>query len=199
MGEIAGIPVVILAGGKSERFGHPKGLAEFQGQALFSHIRNRLAAQAQAPIRVNTAEQSAYMSLVQDPLPDELEEEIGPLAGLHAAMSWADKSGYAAVITVPVDTPLLPETLVRDLTVAGPSAIATSQGRSHPICGLWNARDHSKLKSAIETGLRAAHAWADLCTASLVDFPSIHGIDPFYNINTQTDLDQLSRLIDGQT
>jgi molybdopterin-guanine dinucleotide biosynthesis protein A len=129
-------------------------------------------------------------------LPDSIPDQPGPLAGVLAAMIWAE-ADYVA--TVPGDAPFLPPDLLVRLaearTAAGAEiALARSGGRSHPVAALWPSRLRPALQRAIsEEGLRRMADWVARHQAVEVDFP-VEPVDPFFNINRPEDLAAAERL-----
>ena len=185
---------MILAGGASRRFGSPKGFAQLNGVRLIDLVLERLRAQTRAEIALNAGAKSAYGALDLPLIPDSHTGQPGPLAGLYAAMDWAASLGYERVATVPVDLPFLPTDFITRLNAADAPAIAQSQERAHPVCGLWPVSLKDELGRQIEAGMRAAHIWATHCQAKPVHFPlDEKGRDPFFNINTPDDLTAAER------
>lgn len=182
------VPVAILAGGKSSRFGADKAQAILAGKPLMQHVYDQMAAQTAGAIVINSATASGDMDGIPV-ISDQAGPEIGPLAGIHSALSWARLEGHIAIVTVSVDTPFLPGTLLTRLTAQDAPAYAQSGGRKHPTIGLWRVADLERLETALEEGVRAAHAWIDLCGALPVSFELERGVDPFFNINTRDDLE----------
>ncbi|MEL6486651.1 MAG: molybdenum cofactor guanylyltransferase MobA, partial [Pseudomonadota bacterium] len=71
--------------------------------------------------------------------------------------------------------------------------IAASNGRSHPVNGLWNTTQIKDLDAYLESGRRSAQGWAESCKAREVSFHAdARGFDPFYNINTPADLERIA-------
>ncbi|MEM9180523.1 MAG: molybdenum cofactor guanylyltransferase [Pseudomonadota bacterium] len=188
------IACVILAGGQSRRFGSNKALARLDGKRLVDLMIQRLASQTTGPIAVSAPDDGALSLDQHQILPDLVGDDIGPLAGLHAAISWAAANGYEAVITTPVDTPGLPEDFVARLLAVSAPAVARCEHRVHGLHGIWPVSLISDLKAQISSGLRAARLWAEACGAQECVFTSSSVHDPFYNVNTQADLSKLIRL-----
>ncbi len=101
-------------------------------------------------------------------IPDAIEGNAGPLAGLHASLSWAlgKTPGARYIASVPADTPFLPLDLVARLVAAvqatgASSAIAASMGRQHPVVGLWDVSLLGNLGEALHFGMRAMHRFAE--------------------------------------
>ena len=186
------LPCVILAGGRSRRFGSDKAVAELGGQRLIDIVLHKLRAQTDGPIAVNAAG-DAYAGLGVPLIADRLGGTLGPLAGLHAALCWAAEQGHGDVVTTPVDTPLLPADFIARLAAHGAPAVAFCNGRTHAVHGIWPTRLKDDLRSAVEAGMRAAQDWQTACGAGLCRFPHAADDDPFANINRPEDLAALQR------
>ena len=117
---------------------------------------------------------------------DLLPGVTGPLAGLHAALAHAQGEDW--VLTVPGDTPFLPDDLVARLTRAAAehkAAVAASAGRTHPVIGLWHTNLLDDLAAALTAeGLREMHRWCARIGAAVAEWED----EPFLNINTPEDL-----------
>lgn len=188
---ISATACVILAGGRSRRFGANKAFAELRGVRLIDHLVERLSTQTNGPIAINAPADMGDAARGYALIPDRLTGDIGPLAGLHAALSWAADEGIERVITTPVDTPMLPNDYVARLLESGAPSVSRYQDRTHSLHGIWSVALRSDLEHAIQTGLRAAHQWAAACEAQECVFPAQSGPDPFFNINTKDDLRDL--------
>lgn len=180
-------PCVILAGGMSRRFGGQKAFAKLNGVSLVELVDARLTAQTTGQVALNVSDAKSFAVYKTRLVPDIISGGVGPLAGLHAAMCWAERNGHAHVVTVAVDTPFLPDDLIRKFVKAGAPAIAKSGDQMHPVCGYWPTNTAPALEECVANGMRAVHAWAETCGAEPVTFPQ-RGIDPFFNINTREDL-----------
>lgn len=182
------LPCVILAGGQSRRFGSNKAFATLRGARLIDHLRARIKHQSAGPIAINAPTGAGFDDVSEPLIIDRLTGNLGPLAGLHAAMSWAKDAGYSAVITTPVDTPVLPNDFVERLVATGAPAIVNYKDRGHYLHGLWRTSLTDQLESAIERGMRSARDWAAECNAATCEFHEQAGLDPFFNVNTPDDL-----------
>jgi molybdenum cofactor guanylyltransferase len=83
------VPVYILAGGKSSRFGSDKARALIDGRPLICRIAQAVAPHAQA-IKVVAAQADAYADLGLATIADRTPG-AGPLAGLQAALDDANE------------------------------------------------------------------------------------------------------------
>ena len=189
MAAASDIAVCILAGGASRRFGGNKAFAEWNGQPLIAHILDLVRAQTSGPVAINGAGPDLFSGFDVPVLADEAWVNAGPLAGIRTALLWAQRQGVDEVVTLGVDLPFLPSTYVSKLQTAGVPVIAGSNGRWHPVNGLWAVAQLAELEGYLESGRRSAHGWAELCKASVADFlPEADDIDPFFNVNTAEDL-----------
>ncbi|WBU58328.1 molybdenum cofactor guanylyltransferase MobA [Paracoccus sediminicola] len=189
-------PAVILAGGRARRMGGgDKLLLEMGGAPILDHILARLRPQA-GPIAISANGDPARFARFGLPvLPDPLPDFPGPLAGILAAMIWAEGLGADAVVSVAGDTPFLPEGLVAGLNdSAADSGIALAADhdaggalRLHPTFGLWPVALRGALKAALADGVRRIRQFAvpqGFGTALFEAAPEAS----FFNINTPEDL-----------
>ena len=188
MTKLPAIPVVILASGQARRFGSPKGLALIDGVPIVQLIASKMSEQTRGPILINSDKDSEYAALGLGVLPDLTPGGLGPLAGLHTAIAWALENNFSQIVTVPVDTPFLPDNLVERLVDHGAPAIAESCDQQHPICGIWSAKQIDEIETALQGGERRAMRWASACNAAIVHFECTYETDVFFNVNTPEDL-----------
>lgn len=80
------IPVFILAGGRSLRFGSEKALASFEGKPLIQFLMEQLARQTSGPVAVNCDPASKLREDDYTVISDLIGSDLGPLAGIHASM-----------------------------------------------------------------------------------------------------------------
>ena len=203
---------MVLAGGQGRRFAGPdaaahKALADLCGTPLIARVLARTASHGGTTIISTNSDFASFRRFGLPVVTDQAFLGAGPLAGLLAAMHYADRQNSApvAVFSVPADTPFLPDDLLAQLlasatTPAGlaPRFAATSQ-RWHPLTGLWPLALAPHLQDYLASGKRSAHGWAKAAQAKPVSFaPLKAGIDPFFNINTQQDLSRAAELLHAQ-
>jgi molybdenum cofactor guanylyltransferase len=187
---------VIIAGGRSSRMGREKALTVLAGKALLNHVIERIDPQVTAVVVNANGDVSRFaafgLSVIADRRPD-----IGtPLAGLHAALSFARDKGFDAALTVPSDAPFLPRDLASRLAeVHSAAVIAASAGQQHFLTGLWSHRLLEELEMAIrDVGLVRVKDWAKSCGAAMVEWP-VEPYDPFFNVNTPDELAEAERIM----
>jgi molybdopterin-guanine dinucleotide biosynthesis protein A len=188
-----GIPVVILAGGQGRRLGTlAKGLVVLGGATVLDRIVARLAPQTSTVLLNLAPGDTRYDGVDLPRLPDTPEfVGAGPLAGLLAALDWAQAQGHARIVTVPVDTPFLPGNLLARLKRGLADADATyaaSNGRRHPVVALWTSGLAPQLRQLMaDLELRRMKDWLAMIRAREVVFDH-EPVDPFFNVNTPEDL-----------
>lgn len=199
---------VILAGGQARRMGGgDKGLAMLDGMPMLARVIARLRPQVDHLILNANGPPGRFAAFGLTVVPDPTAQARGPLEGLAAAMVYARAKhpSVGALVTVSTDLPFLPDDLVPRLTAAGVDqpAIAVSDGRRHPVIGLWPVSMHAAVSTALETGALSLNAFADRHGAVEVAFPlgdcAGQTIDPFFNANTPEDLDIARRLLGAQS
>ncbi|ANL40878.1 molybdenum cofactor guanylyltransferase [Rhizobium phaseoli] len=197
--DIAG---VVLAGGRSQRMGRDKASVMLGAESLLRHVLSRLSPQVSSiAVNADAAEEDVPV------VPDRISGKAGPMAGIHAAMTHAAAiPSVTHVATVSVDCPFFPADLVARLaaTLERPSqiAIAASEGRSHPVFGLWPVTLAADLESWIATDeKRRVRDFLLRHDVKEVAFP-LHPtraslLDPFFNINTPDDLVEAQRWLEA--
>ena len=162
----------VLAGGQSTRFGSDKALAELGGHTLLARAVDALSGWCEHVVVVGRTTAPAPT------LPDWPHDNMGPLAGIAAALHLARDEGYEAVLTCGVDSAALPENLP-ELLGAAPAYVA-----GQAVIGLWPASASQTLDTLLESdGRHSMLAFAELIGARAVVLPS----EPA-NINTPADL-----------
>lgn len=192
----AAVAGVILAGGRSMRMGgSDKSLAALGGKPAISRVATRLKPQVTALAINANGDPSRFFPLGLDVLGDALPGWQGPLAGVLAALHWADGKA-ARVLTVPADTPFIPQDLAQRMIDAAPDGLvlASSGGRVHPVVALWPVAlrpDLAEFLASVET--RKVSAFTDrhrpvITEFAMIDLSDGSRLDPFFNINTPDDL-----------
>lgn len=191
------IAVVILAGGEGRRIGGGKPLRTLAGKTLLDHAL-ALARHWSPLIGISVRDAtSAFHSSGAALLPDTAGS--GPIAGIASALSFGRSSGAGLVLTIPCDTPFLPpdivDRLAKALLPSAAAAIAASGGRLHPSCGLWRVEADAALPAYLASGRASLNGFAEALGAVEVEWP-IAPIDPFFNINNETELAEAEALIE---
>jgi molybdopterin-guanine dinucleotide biosynthesis protein A len=168
---------VVLAGGKSSRFGSDKALAELDGHTLITRAVDALAGWCEYVVVAGRETAPAPT------LPDWPAAGMGPLGGLAAALHLARDEGYEAVLSLGVDCAGLPDNLAEWLG-AETAPIAAAYVASQPVIGLWPVSTVGAIEAILTgTGSHSLRALVEATGAKAVTLPS-----PPANINTPADL-----------
>lgn len=190
-------PVIIgllFAGGKGTRMGgQDKGMLNWQGQPMARWVYKALSAVApevfiSANRSLNDYEHLAPGHVLPDP---ENFHYQGPLAGLLTGLKAAAREGASAVLVCPCDTPgITPATLDALVTAweAQPErpVIAESEGRTHPLHGVYPVSLMVSLQQWLESGNRRVMGFAESVGAVVVVCPEAGEV--FRNRNKPADL-----------
>ena len=191
------LAVVVLAGGEGSRMGGDKPLRMLGGKRLIDRAAEFARSWSEViAVAVRNPGQAGAVDL--ECIVDE-EGIDGPLAGLAAALRFAQDAGCQGVLTIPADMPFLPPELGQRLAAgiggAG-AAIAGSGGELHPVCALWKVSASGTLLNYLATGRRSLRGFAEAVGLQRVDWP-VDPVDPFFNINSPADLATAERLLHG--
>jgi molybdopterin-guanine dinucleotide biosynthesis protein A len=183
---------VILAGGENRRMGgREKAFLTIGGVPILTHVANMLAAQCH-PVMISAGGDPARfaafgLGVIAD------TECRGPLVGLTGALDWFADShpDITHILSVPSDTPFLPNDLGTELAAAlkpdSFAAFAVSDGRLHPVIGLWPLIARHGLHDVIARGALSFHAAREGQKFARVEWIA-NPRDPFFNVNTPEDL-----------
>ncbi|MEG3082556.1 molybdenum cofactor guanylyltransferase [Sphingomonas sp. PB2P12] len=163
---------VVLAGGRSSRFGSDKAMAVLDGRTLADRARALLLPHVD----------SAVIAGRDGAIPDLPSPDIGPLGGIAGALDYAASLGFTLVMTIACDMPWLPDGLLAALSRHAPAYCPDA-----PVLGHWETSSLGNLLTHIETvPRRSVRGWADAIGAIPVPAGS-----PIPNVNTPQDLDTL--------
>lgn len=194
-------PAILLAGGQARRMGGgDKSLRLLAGRPILAHVIARIRPQV-AALGLNANGDPARFAPYGLPVvADDVAGQPGPLAGILAGLDWAavQMPGARYVLSVSTDCPFLPPDLVARLLV-GPAegaeiVLAASEGRNHPVIGLWSVALREDLRHALTVeDVRKVERFCDRHRMVAINFPdkvNLPGgpIDPFFNANTPDDL-----------
>jgi molybdopterin molybdotransferase len=180
---------LILAGGQGRRMGNvDKGLELFRGKRLVDHVYERLAPQVGGVIISANQNHDAYKTVGVRVVSDAIGNFAGPLAGLHAGLS-VSRRPY--LVSVPCDSPFLPENLVERLMAplnesGAELAVARTGNQPHPVFCLARRSVLEHLTNFLKGGGRKIDAWYASLDVVEVDFDD--QAEAFSNINTREEL-----------
>jgi molybdopterin-guanine dinucleotide biosynthesis protein A len=161
---------VVLAGGRSSRFGSNKADAVLAGQSLVEHARAQLAPHVAATVIVG----GDAGDIADLPRPG-----MGPLGGIAGALDRAARLGYASVMTIACDMPRVPAALIAALAERAPAYCPDA-----PVLGHWPAASGVQLIADMQASDDlSVRRWARAIGAVAVEAAL-----PIPNVNTPADL-----------
>jgi molybdopterin-guanine dinucleotide biosynthesis protein A len=193
---LADIAGLLIAGGKSLRFGVEKATTPLDGRPLMELAMRvfRPLSRVAVSARPGSGAERHTRALGLVVLHDDPLAPSGPLAGLAAGLEWARREGFGLVATAPCDTPLLPSDLVTHLASEigdAPAAFAVTEKGEHPLCALWRAALADEISSRLRVGEHPpVRAFLRECGAVAVRFENAAA---FSNANTREALAALAR------
>ena len=193
---------VVLAGGKSQRFGQDKSQVKLKGKILIDYILSEIIDEfnetliiANEPINFM---QSNKISIIRD-----YKEGLGPLGGILSAMKWIKKNNktYKWISSFPSDTPFFSK---EELNIfykkikinESKLFFIKSKETRHNIFGLWSLDLMDQLEFDLLEGERKVELWANSIGVSSINI-GYKKLDPFFNINTKEDLEKAEKMMDN--
>jgi molybdenum cofactor guanylyltransferase len=192
-GPVAG---VIIAGGRSVRFGGEKAVAMLGDRPLLLWAAERLQTSCSSVAvnaRPGTEAESVAERAGRAVLHDDFGDATGPLAGIKVGLRWARGLGARSLAVSPCDVPLLPDEVFKRLIGAAGSGAAmavTAEGRQ-PLCAVWPVSALEVVTGALAGGAHPA-TWHLLESLGAVRV-KFEDAAAFANVNTREDLALLAQ------
>ena len=189
------ILAVVLAGGKSKRFGQDKNCVKLGSRTLLEHVILKIVDKFKEILIVSSnsleIEEIKKITVIPDCFDD-----LGPLAGVLSSMKWIKKNNkpYKWIATFPSDTPFFDISIIDEYKTRIEQSESSlyfvkSNEKRHNIFGLWSIDLMEKLEEdLIINNYRKVEEWANKVGVSTIDI-KIKNYDPFFNINTKEDLE----------
>ena len=189
---------VILAGGKSRRFGADKAVAKLGDKSLIDYTINKLEPKfAEILVITNNPMQVSKNNIFF--IKDTLAGQLGPLVGILSAMEWVKNNdkNYEWIISFPCDTPFFEEKIIDKVINSQKSSdkkllFLKSGNKRHNIFGLWSIELMEQLRNDINQGARKVEDWANKIGTEIVEINS-ESDKSFLNINTKLDLEDAQK------
>ena len=189
---------VILAGGKSRRFGADKADAKLGDKSLIDYTINKLEPKfAEILVITNNPIQVSKNNIFF--IKDTMSGQLGPLVGILSAMEWVKNNdkNYEWIISFPCDTPFFEEEIIDEVIKSQKSSdkkllFLKSGNKRHNIFGLWSIELMEQLRNDINQGARKVEDWANKIGTEIVEINS-ESDKSFLNINTKLDLEDAQK------
>lgn len=184
---------IILSGGKSRRMKSDKSLKKINNIPLIDIIIEKSMKQLDYVfINSNKLENYNFRGMNIDIVKDCIKGYLGPLAGILTGMKWLKKknNNFTHLMSFPIDSPFFPNNLVSKFLIYKDKyeiISANSENRNHPVFSLWHLKLEEELEIYIKNGVRKIDEFTIKKKTKVVKFKNF-GYDPFFNINTEEDL-----------
>ena len=191
---------VVLAGGKSKRFGEDKSQAKLGDKILIDYILSEIINDfkevlivANVPIKHLTSDKIVKI--------EDLKKNLGPLGGVFSAMQWVkdNHKKYQWIVTFPSDTPFFKISVLNEFfnkinKKESELFFMKFNEKRHNIFGLWSMDLIDQLEKDLENGSRKVEKWANDIGVKIINM-SYEKEDPFFNINTKEDLKKAEKIL----
>ena len=191
---------VVLAGGKSRRFGEDKSQTKLGSKILINYILSEIINDFKEVIIVAN-DPIKYLSSDKITKIEDYKKDLGPLGGIFSAMKWAKDNNkkYEWIITFPSDTPFFKNKIMNNFlnkinTKESELFFMKSNEKRHNIFGLWSLDLIDQLEKDLENGSRKVEKWANNIGVKTINM-SFEKEDPFFNINTKEDLKKAEKIL----
>lgn len=207
---------VIMAGGRSLRYGAPKALATVGGRSILERVRSALAEVTNDIVLVaNDAESFAGAALPTRP---DVRPGTGVLGGILTALLWARESDRAGALVVACDMPFVSPVLLAEIVrradaigragagerTAGDVVAPESGGRRgiEPLCAWYGMGCIEPVARALDRGDRRVIAFFEDVRVNRIALDEIRRFgDPtvlFMNVNTPDERERAERVAAGE-
>ena len=191
---------VVLAGGKSQRFGEDKSQVKLGKKLLIDYILSEIIDEFQEILLISNNsinfKKSDKISLVND-----FKKSCGPLGGVLTAMKWIKENNknYQWISTFPADTPFFKNQILKDFLQSinqneNKLFFIRSNDTRHNIFGLWSIDLLDRLEEDLNKGDRKVEIWANSIGVKSINM-RFENNDPFFNINTKEDLEKAEKIL----
>ena len=192
---------VVLAGGKSKRFGSDKTSIKLGDKTLIEHTITKIENYFQEILIISNNENHLINKKNVFLTKDLIDGHLGPLIGVLSAMDWIEKNNknYKWIATFPSDTPFFDQKVIENLkncTINQSKKLffIKSGNKRHNIFGLWSMELKETLKTDIDNGIRKVEDWANKVGSEIIEMNSDNDYN-FLNINTKEDLEKAKKKI----
>ena len=191
---------IILAGGKSSRFGEDKSTVKLGNKTLLDHTVNKIENEFNEILVISNNKELNFKNKKIQVIEDCIEGQLGPLVGILTAMKWVkeNKKDYRWVASFPCDTPFFDINLTNKLKLKTNNTskkliFLNSEKKRHNIFGAWSIDLIEILENDLKKNFRKVEIWADKIGYESINI-NIEKFDKFLNINTKKDFEKAKKI-----
>ena len=193
---------VVLAGGRSKRFGEDKNQAKLGSKTLLERTIIKVSSKFRNILVVSNHDVKINISDTLQVIPDCIEGNLGPLVGVLSAMKWIKRNNklYQWIATFPSDTPFFDESIIdqykKEIKLNNSLLyFIKSNEKRHNIFGLWSVKLIDTLENdLINNNFRKVEDWANKVGVRTINIKSKE-FDSFLNINTKEDFIEAEKIL----
>ena len=191
---------VVLAGGKSRRFGEDKSQAKLGKKILIDYILSELIDEFNEVLIVAN---NPIKHLLSDKIKKtgDLKKDHGPLGGIFSSMKWAKENSkpYKWIASFPSDTPFFNKRILDNFLnkineKESELFFIKFKDKRHNIFGLWSIDLVDQLEKDLNNGSRKIEKWANNIGVKTINM-SFEKEEAFFNINTTEDLTKANKIL----
>tara|TARA_B100001123_G_C14910233_1_gene867491 strand:+ start:56 stop:667 length:612 start_codon:yes stop_codon:yes gene_type:complete len=193
---------VILAGGKSSRFGSDKSTTKLGTKTLIEHTISKIEKDFLEILIISKKKEYIKSKKNIFVIEDCITGHLGPLVGVLSAMKWVNekRKKYEWLATFPCDTPFFDKQIIIELKKISKNTekklfIFKSREKRHNIFGLWSMKLIDILEEDINNNYRKVELWADKVGFEIINIDT-NKFDSFLNINTKEDFEKAKKNLD---
>ena len=166
---------VILAGGKSRRFGEDKSKIKLGNKTLLEHVIDKVEKEFSELLIISNNQNYRFTSKRIFLVQDFIKGQLGPLIGALSAMKWVElnNKNYKWIATFPCDTPFFDIKIIEYLKIKSfetkkKLVFLKSAEKRHNIFGLWSLDLKEILENDIHNNIRKVEIWADKIGSDII-------------------------------
>ena len=193
---------VVLAGGKSQRFGEDKCQVKLGDKLLIDYILSEIIDEFKEVLLISN-KKIKYINSNKISLVEDTKMGLGPLGGILTAMKWIKENNksYKWISTFPSDTPFFKKKILNNFLeeikdYEGKLFFINSNNTRHNIFGLWSIDLLERLEKDLDNGERKVEMWANKIGVKSINM-KFENKDPFFNINTKEDLTKAEEYLEN--
>ena len=193
---------VVLAGGKSQRFGEDKCQVKLGDKLLIDYILSEIIDEFKEVLLISN-NKIKYINSNKISLVEDTKKGLGPLGGVLTAMKWIKENNksYKWISTFPSDTPFFKKKILNNFLeeikdYEGKLFFINSNDTRHNIFGLWSIDLLERLEKDLDNGERKVEMWANKIGVKSINM-KFENKDPFFNINTKEDLTKAEEYLEN--
>ena len=193
---------VVLAGGKSQRFGEDKCQVKLGDKLLIDYILSEIIDEFKEVLLISN-NKIKYINSNKISLVEDTKKGLGPLGGILTAMKWIKENNksYKWISTFPSDTPFFKKKILNNFLeeikdYEGKLFFINSNDTRHNIFGLWSIDLLERLEKDLDNGERKVEMWANKIGVKSINM-KFENKDPFFNINTKEDLTKAEEYLEN--